>query len=96
MLSLSISSLALQAGRFGPPTTCRAAPAVMALEDGIVNVGVIGAGRIGIVHLEALAQCETANAVIISNPTISKAEAAAEKYKAVSYTHLTLPTKRIV
>ena len=53
----------------------------MALADGVVNVGVIGAGRIGLVHLEALAQCESANAIIISNPTVSKAEAAADKYR---------------
>ena len=45
------------------------------------HAGVIGAGRIGLVHLEALSSCETANPVIISNPTIAKAKAAAEKYK---------------
>ena len=53
----------------------------MALADGVLNVGVIGAGRIGLVHLQALSSCETANPVIISNPTIAKAKAAAEKYK---------------
>merc|ERR1719498_2274215 len=52
----------------------------------VVNVGIIGAGRIGIVHLEALASCENANPVIISNPTISKAQAAAEKYKLPAFT----------
>lgn len=50
-------------------------------EDGILGVGVIGAGRIGQVHLEALAQCESVRAVIVSNPTESKAKAAAEKFK---------------
>ena len=75
------------------------------------HAGVIGAGRIGLVHLEALSSCETyyaaepgtssgqgrpqagllltrlslaldrANPVIISNPTVSKAKAAADKYK---------------
>ena len=50
-------------------------------EDGILGVGVIGAGRIGLVHLEALSKCENAKAVIISNPTVSKAEAAAVKFK---------------
>jgi len=50
-------------------------------DNGVLGVGVIGAGRIGLVHLEALAQCESAKAVIISNPTKSKAEAAAKKYK---------------
>lgn len=55
-------------------------------DDGILGVGVIGAGRIGLVHLEALSQCETARAVIISNPTVSKAEAAASKYKLNGFT----------
>ena len=50
-------------------------------DDGVLGVGVIGAGRIGLVHLEALSKCENAQAVIISNPTVSKAQAAAEKYK---------------
>ena len=58
-----------------------------ALADGKgVNVGIIGAGRIGIVHLEALAQCENANPVIISNPTIAKAEKAAKAYKLPEFT----------
>jgi len=49
-------------------------------------VGVIGAGRIGLVHLEALSSCESAKAVIISNPTVSKAESAAVKYKLDHFT----------
>jgi len=54
----------------------------MKLDDnGILGVGIIGAGRIGMVHLEALSKCENAKAVIISNPTVSKAEAAANKFK---------------
>ena len=52
----------------------------------VLNVGVIGAGRIGLVHLEALSSCESANAIIISNPTVSKAEAAAVKYKLPAFT----------
>jgi len=55
-------------------------------DDGILGVGVIGAGRIGLVHLEALSSCESAKAVIISNPTVSKAQAAAEKYKLDTFT----------
>ena len=39
-------------------------------DNGILGVGVIGAGRIGVVHLEALSKCENA-----------KAEAAANKFK---------------
>ena len=70
-----------------PTAPARSCAAQMKLaDDGILGVGVIGAGRIGIVHLEALAQCEAANAVIISNPTVSKAEAAAEKYKLSAFT----------
>ena len=46
----------------------------------VVKVGVIGAGRIGLVHLEALSQTQDAECVIISNPTVSKAEAAAKQY----------------
>jgi len=55
-------------------------------DDGVLGVGVIGAGRIGLVHLEALSNCDSARAVIISNPTVSKAQAAAEKYKLESFT----------
>jgi hypothetical protein len=62
-------------------TAARASPVMKLEDDGILGVGVIGAGRIGLVHLEALAQCENVRAVIISNPTVSKAKAAADKYK---------------
>ena len=37
-------------------------------------------------HLEALSKCENAKAVIISNPTVSKAEAAANKFKLDAFT----------
>ena len=64
------------------PRLQRRADAQMKLaDDGVLGVGVIGAGRIGLVHLEALSKCESAQAIIISNPTVSKAQAAAEKYK---------------
>ena len=55
-------------------------------DNGILGVGIIGAGRIGIVHLEALSKCENSKAVIISNPTVSKAEAAANKFKLDAFT----------
>ena len=59
----------------------------MKLDDnGVLGVGVIGAGRIGMVHLEALNSCQSAKAVIISNPTESKARAAAEKYRLDHFT----------
>jgi threonine dehydrogenase-like Zn-dependent dehydrogenase len=40
----------------------------------IVKVGVIGCGRIGLVHLEAITKAPGVNVVIVSNPTVSKAE----------------------
>jgi threonine dehydrogenase-like Zn-dependent dehydrogenase len=43
-------------------------------EQKIIKVGVIGAGRIGLVHLEAITKAPGVIPVIISNPTISKAE----------------------
>lgn len=40
-----------------------------------IRVGVIGMGRIGLVHLEAIAKAPGVRPVIVSNPTITKAEA---------------------
>ena len=40
-----------------------------------VKVGVIGCGRIGLVHLEAITKAPGVVPVIVSNPTVSKAEA---------------------
>jgi len=45
-----------------------------------VKVGVIGMGRIGLVHLEAITKAPGVIPVHVSNPTISKAEAAAKQY----------------
>lgn len=39
-----------------------------------VKVGVIGMGRIGLVHLEAITKAPGVVPVIVSNPTVSKAE----------------------
>ena len=39
-----------------------------------IKVGVIGCGRIGIVHLGAITKAPNVSPVIVSNPTISKAE----------------------
>ena len=83
-LHLCAAGIAPGAASFRPTTgqtTRRLHSPAMKIEDGVVGVGVIGAGRIGLVHLEALSSCENARAVIISNPTVSKAEAAAAKYK---------------
>lgn len=42
-----------------------------------IKVGVIGMGRIGLVHLEAITKAPGVVPVIVSNPTVSKAEAGA-------------------
>lgn len=42
-----------------------------------VKVGVIGCGRIGLVHLEAITKAPGVTPIIVSNPTVSKAEAGA-------------------
>ena len=39
-----------------------------------IKVGVIGCGRIGLVHLEAITKAPGVKPVIVSNPTVSKAE----------------------
>jgi phosphoglycerate dehydrogenase-like enzyme len=43
----------------------------------IIKVGVIGMGRIGLVHLEAITKAPGVVPIIVSNPTVSKAEAGA-------------------
>ena len=45
-----------------------------------VKVGVVGMGRIGMVHLEAITKAPGIVPIIVSNPTVAKAEAAAEQY----------------
>lgn len=40
----------------------------------MIKVGVIGMGRIGLVHLEAITKAPGVTPVIVSNPTVSKAE----------------------
>eukprot|EP00592_Proboscia_alata_P005270 CAMPEP_0194366840 /NCGR_PEP_ID=MMETSP0174-20130528/14943_1 /TAXON_ID=216777 /ORGANISM="Proboscia alata, Strain PI-D3" /LENGTH=432 /DNA_ID=CAMNT_0039142303 /DNA_START=171 /DNA_END=1469 /DNA_ORIENTATION=- len=45
-----------------------------------IKVGVIGCGRIGLVHLGAITKAPNVLPVIVSNPTISKAESAAATY----------------
>ncbi|KAL3935175.1 MAG: hypothetical protein SGBAC_009249, partial [Bacillariaceae sp.] len=48
---------------------------VVEKETKSVKVGVIGCGRIGLVHLEAITKAPGVTPVIVSNPTVSKAEA---------------------
>jgi len=51
-----------------------------------VRVGVIGCGRIGIVHLGAITKAPNVRAVIVSNPTVSKAEDAAKTFGVPRFT----------
>jgi len=51
-----------------------------------VKVGVIGCGRIGLVHLEAITKAPNVTPVIVSNPTVSKAEKAAAQYGVARFT----------
>ena len=85
MNALLAALVCVAASAFGPsskrlPSAPVRAAAYGSPEMKVVNVGVIGAGRIGLVHLEAIAQCQDAKCLIISNPTVSKAEAAAKQY----------------
>ena len=84
-LSFAVPGFAFNAFASSSPAS-RIVATQMNLAEGTLNVGVIGAGRIGIVHLEALASCSNAKPIIISNPTISKAEAAAAKYPGMEFT----------
>mmetsp|Transcript_9810 Transcript_9810/g.19945 ORF Transcript_9810/g.19945 Transcript_9810/m.19945 type:complete len:444 (-) Transcript_9810:36-1367(-) len=52
----------------------------------VIKVGVIGMGRIGLVHLEAITKAPGVTPIIVSNPTISKAEAAAKQYNIPKFT----------
>lgn len=51
-----------------------------------IRVGVIGMGRIGLVHLEAITKAPGVIPVMVSNPTISKAEKAAKQYNVPRFT----------
>ena len=52
----------------------------------VVGVGLIGCGRIGRVHLETLSRASGARVVIVSNPTLEKAKAAADEFGVPEYT----------
>jgi inositol 2-dehydrogenase len=59
------------------------APLRMVAEDSnakTIKVGVIGCGRIGLVHLGAINKAPGVTPVIVSNPTVSKAEKAAKDF----------------
>mmetsp|Transcript_9881 Transcript_9881/g.12511 ORF Transcript_9881/g.12511 Transcript_9881/m.12511 type:complete len:442 (+) Transcript_9881:97-1422(+) len=56
------------------------------LEAKEIKVGVIGCGRIGIVHLGAITKAPNVTPVIVSNPTVSKAEQAAKQFGVPKFT----------
>ena len=61
-----------------PSSTVRKSALYMTTADSPtknINVGVIGCGRIGLVHLEAITKAPGVTPIIVSNPTVSKAEA---------------------
>lgn len=51
-----------------------------------VGIGIVGCGRIGLVHLETLSRASGARVVIVSNPTIDKAEKAATLFGVPEFT----------
>ena len=83
---LLISLPALSSGFVGPSAfgggnkSHHQASFKSALNAKEVKVGVIGCGRIGIVHLGAITKAPNVKPVIVSNPTVSKAEAAAAQF----------------
>jgi len=54
-------------------------------ESSMVKVGVVGCGRIGMLHLEALTKAPGVLPIICSNPHIDRARNAAEKFKIPAY-----------
>ena len=54
-------------------TTMRATPTTSRDESTEVKIGVIGCGRIGMLHLEALANAPGITPIICANPTIERA-----------------------
>lgn len=52
-----------------------------------IKVGVIGCGRIGLVHLGAITKAPNVTPVIVSNPTVSKAEKAAADFGVPRFTN---------
>eukprot|EP01083_Nonionella_stella_P197543 726212_1 len=66
--ALAGSSVEGFAPSFG--TVARRSALKMAVEDNEVKVGVIGCGRIGIIHLGAITKVPNVKPIIVSNPII--------------------------
>jgi threonine dehydrogenase-like Zn-dependent dehydrogenase len=73
------SSVSSMSAAFGVRSSASASKLQMNVVNGetkpVIKVGVIGMGRIGLVHLEAISKAPGVTPVIVSNPTVSKAEA---------------------
>ena len=79
---LAIVTCTSNVNAFTMPTSTRAFSTrsslsmnIEAIETKDIRVGVIGCGRIGVVHLGAITKAPNVSATIVSNPTVSKAEA---------------------
>jgi len=91
-IAVCISALVVTTNAFGVQTSTKSgirtalSMNVEQREVESVKVGVIGCGRIGLVHLEAITKAPGVVPVIVSNPTVSKAEAAAAQYNVPRFT----------
>jgi len=89
-----VSFLAVQVSAFAPSSHATTRPssssALLMTTDTEskepVKVGVIGCGRIGLVHLGAINKAPGVLPVVVSNPTVAKAEAAAKQFGVPKYT----------
>mmetsp|Transcript_10947 Transcript_10947/g.14350 ORF Transcript_10947/g.14350 Transcript_10947/m.14350 type:complete len:443 (-) Transcript_10947:243-1571(-) len=82
------SSSAFAFTNVGPRTKSSSAMRMAAEENTStkeIKVGVIGCGRIGLVHLGAINKAPNVKPVIVSNPTVSKAEKAAADFNVARF-----------
>ncbi|KAL9183845.1 hypothetical protein ACHAXT_004701, partial [Thalassiosira profunda] len=89
--SALVCLLASQAAAFAPPSSRLARPSALQMSTDTgnkdpVKVGVIGCGRIGIVHLGAINKAPGVLPIVVSNPTVSKAEKAAKDFGVPKFT----------
>jgi len=71
---------------YPPPSFTSLVLAAAIEETTPVRVGVIGCGRIGMVHLGACSKVPGVKVMAVSNPTISKAEKAAKEFNVPKFT----------
>jgi hypothetical protein len=80
LLAISHETISFSPVKSGRGVASRIFMNVETNDQKAIKVGVIGAGRIGLVHLEAITKAPGVIPVIISNPTISKAEKGEKPY----------------